>query len=244
MSASYEDAATTAARAMVERLRAGISDATLAAFARVPRHRMVPRFWTLPTVIGGMRTKAVEHRVGDVGVVAGVARPRPALAVNRVASAAGGTTSTASAPQLLAIQADLLALAPGMTVLEIGTGPGYFAAVLSELVGPSGRVVSLDIDEEAATGAAARLDTLGYPNVTVLARDGDAGAPELAPFDRVVGSVGATTSRRRGSGSSRPVAARSCRCCTARCIRCPPRRGGCGPDRHPERVRGDPGPAG
>ena len=36
----------------------------------------------------------------------------------------------------------------------------------------------------------ARLGALGYPNVTVLARDGDAGAPELAPFDRVVGSVG------------------------------------------------------
>ena len=95
--------------------------------------------------------------------------PDRALAVNRVASAAGGTTSTASAPQLLAIQADLLALAPGMTVLEIGTGPGYFAAVLSELVGPTGRVVSIDIDEEVAAGAAARLEALGYTNVTVLA---------------------------------------------------------------------------
>ena len=191
MSASYEDAAATARAAMVERLRsAGVSDATLDAFARVPRHRLVPHWWTLPTVIGGMRTKAVEHREGDVASLRVLHDPDRALAVNRVASAAGGTTSTASAPQLLAIQADLLALAPGMTVLEIGTGPGYFAAVLSELVGPAGRVVSIDIDEEVAAGAAARLDALGYTNVTVLARDGDAGAPELAPFDRVVGSVG------------------------------------------------------
>jgi protein-L-isoaspartate(D-aspartate) O-methyltransferase len=176
---------------MVERLRsAGVSDATLGAFARVPRHRLVPHWWTLPTVVGGMRTKAVEHREGDVASLRVLHDPDRALAVNRVASAAGGTTSTASAPQLLAIQADLLALAPGMTVLEIGTGPGYFAAVLSELVGPAGRVVSIDIDEEVSAGAAARLDALGYTNVTVLARDGDAGATELAPFDRVVGSVG------------------------------------------------------
>jgi protein-L-isoaspartate(D-aspartate) O-methyltransferase len=191
VSASYEDAAATARAAMVERLRsAGVSDATLGAFARVPRHRLVPHWWTLPTVIGGMRTKAVEHREGDVASLRVLHDPDRALAVNRVASAAGGTTSTASAPQLLALQADLLALAHGMTVLEIGTGPGYFAAVLSELVGPAGRVVSIDIDEEVAAGAAARLDALGYANVSVLARDGDAGAIELSPFDRVVGSVG------------------------------------------------------
>jgi protein-L-isoaspartate(D-aspartate) O-methyltransferase len=191
VSASYEDAATSARAGMVERLRgAGISEPTLAAFARVPRHRMVPHFWTLPTVIAGMRTKPVEHREGDLASLRVLHDNDRALAVNRVPSAAGGTTSTASAPQLLAIQADQLALAPGMTVLEIGTGPGYFAAVLSELVGPSGRVVSIDIDEEVAAGAATRLDALGYANVTVLARDGDAGAPERAPFDRVVGSVG------------------------------------------------------
>ncbi len=189
--ASYEDAAAAARAAMVERLRgAGVSDATRAAFARVPRHRLVPHWWTLPTVIGGMRTKAIEHREGDVASLRVLHDPDRALAVNRVASAAGGTTSTASAPQLLAIQADLLALAPGMRVLEIGTGPGYFAAVLSELVGPNGRVVSIDIDVEVAAGAAARLDALGYTNVTVLARDGDGGATEHGPFDRVVGSVG------------------------------------------------------
>ena len=77
-----------------------------------------------------------------------------------------------------------------MSVLEIGTGPGYFAALLSELVGGQGRVVSLDIDAEVVAGAARRLGALGYANVTAIARDGHGGAAEHAPFDRIVGSVG------------------------------------------------------
>jgi SAM-dependent methyltransferase len=91
---------------------------------------------------------------------------------------------------LLALQADLLDLEPGMSVLEIGTGPGYFAALLSELVGAHGRVVSLDIDADVVAGAAGRLAALGYANVTAIARDGHLGAAELAPYDRIVGSVG------------------------------------------------------
>jgi protein-L-isoaspartate(D-aspartate) O-methyltransferase len=91
---------------------------------------------------------------------------------------------------LLAAQADLLALEPGMAVLEIGTGPGYFAALLSELVGDAGRIVSLDIDAEVVAGAAGRLAALSYANVVAIARDGHEGAEEFAPFDRIVGSVG------------------------------------------------------
>jgi protein-L-isoaspartate(D-aspartate) O-methyltransferase len=177
---------------MVEQLRVyGVSDATLTAFAHVPRHKLVPYFWTVPMTIGGRRTRPIEHRRGDTKSLRVLHDIERALAVNQVPDVASGTTSTASAPRLLAEQADLLALQPGMSVLEIGTGPGYFAAILSELVGPDGRVFTIDIDGAVAAEAAERLDALGYTNVTVFARDGHLGAPEQAPFDRVAGSVGA-----------------------------------------------------
>ena len=187
----YEETATAARARMVDQLRAnGVSARTLAAFDSVPRHRLVPHFWSIPMTIGTRRTRTIEHREGDPTGLALLHDIERAHAINQVAGAVGDTTSTASAPRLLAAQADLLDLHAGMTVLEIGTGPGYFAAILSLLVGPEGRVYTVDIDGDVAALAAERLDALGYTNVTVLARDGHLGAPEPAPFDRVVGSVG------------------------------------------------------
>jgi protein-L-isoaspartate(D-aspartate) O-methyltransferase len=187
--AGYEAAAAAARAEMVGRVRAlGASERVLAALARVPRHRLVPRFWAMTTL--GVAEHAFEFAEGDVDALPRLHDIDQAVAVNKVTGAAGGTTSTASAPRLLAAQADLLALEPGMSVLEIGTGPGYFAAVLAELLGASGRVVSLDIDTAVVDDSARRLAALGYVNVTVIARDGHDGAPDLAPFDRIVGSVG------------------------------------------------------
>ena len=186
----YEHAAIAARDAMVDRLRGtGPSERTLEAMARVPRHELVPVFWALPTMLG-LTDDAMEYHHGDVDGLEYLHDIDRAVAINKVSGATGGTTSTASAPRLLAAQADLLALEPGMSVLEIGTGPGYFAALLSELVGGHGRVVSLDIDAEVVAGAARRLGALGYANVTAIARDGHGGAAEHAPFDRIVGSVG------------------------------------------------------
>jgi protein-L-isoaspartate(D-aspartate) O-methyltransferase len=187
----YEDAAAQARATMVERLRGlGTGERTLAAFASVPRHRLVPHFWTLSMNIGGYRTQPSEYREGDTAALGSLHDPERALAINRVAGARGATTSTASAPRVLAAQADLLALEPGMRVLEIGTGPGYFAAILATLVGSAGHVTSIEIDGEIAEGAAARLDALGYHNVAVVVGDGHRGAPDSGRYDRVVGSVG------------------------------------------------------
>ena len=190
----YEAAAESARATMVQRLRAmGRSEATLAASASVPRHHLVDRFWTLPNLIGEGRTVAVEHREGDIAGVRMLHRAQNhTLAVKPPSRHTGVTTSTASAPALLAVQTDLLALTPGIRVLEIGTGPGYFAAVLAELVGPNGRVVTIDIDEadsdrrHVAPGAARIRQRHGArPRRPCRARD-------LGPFDRVVGSVGCT----------------------------------------------------
>jgi protein-L-isoaspartate(D-aspartate) O-methyltransferase len=79
---------------------------------------------------------------------------------------------------------------PGQRVLEIGAGTGYNAALMRHIVGPSGTVVSVDIDADLAAAARDHLASAGYPDVIVVAADGAAGYPPLAPYDRVIATVG------------------------------------------------------
>ena len=90
---------------------------------------------------------------------------------------------TISQPLIVALMTDLLEPQPGDVMLEVGTGSGYQAAVLSLLVD---HVYSVEIVEQLAASAAAVLDRLGYDNVTVRAGDGYAGWPEHAPFDGII----------------------------------------------------------
>ena len=90
---------------------------------------------------------------------------------------------TISQPLIVALMTDLLDPQPGDVILEVGTGSGYQAAVLAELVD---RVYSVEIVETLATGASALLERLGYDNVTVRSGDGYAGWPEHAPFDGII----------------------------------------------------------
>jgi protein-L-isoaspartate(D-aspartate) O-methyltransferase len=85
---------------------------------------------------------------------------------------------------------ELLDLAPGMKVLEIGTGTGYNAALVTEIVGDQGLVVTVDVAEDVVDQTRRLLDRAGYPGIHVLVRDGFDGAPEDAPFDRIVVTVG------------------------------------------------------
>ncbi len=94
-----------------------------------------------------------------------------------------GFGQTISQPYMVAAMTELLKLEPDDRVLEIGTGSGYQAAVLSEL---SGEVYSIEILEPLAEEAAERLNRLGYANVTVKAGDGYLGWPEHAPFDAII----------------------------------------------------------
>jgi len=90
---------------------------------------------------------------------------------------------TISQPLIVALMTDLLDPQPGDVVLEVGTGSGYQAAVLSGLVK---QVYSVEIVPELAASAAEVLTRLGYSNVTVRAGDGYAGWPEHAPFDGII----------------------------------------------------------
>ncbi|MEU3022183.1 methyltransferase domain-containing protein [Nocardiopsis alba] len=80
----------------------------------------------------------------------------------------------------------LLDVEPGMRILEIGTGSGYSTAVLAELVGPGGSVVSVDVEDDLVTRADRLHREAGYTTITSLAGDGYQGAPGREPFDRLI----------------------------------------------------------
>ena len=103
----------------------------------------------------------------------------------------GTCLSSVSAPWLQAIMIREAGIRSGMRVLEIGSG-GYNAALLAEVAGPDGHVVTMDIDPEVTARAAAALDAAGYAGrVTVITGDGEHGAPGHAPFDAVIVTAGA-----------------------------------------------------
>jgi protein-L-isoaspartate(D-aspartate) O-methyltransferase len=90
---------------------------------------------------------------------------------------------TISQPYVVAYMTEQLALGPDHHVLEIGTGSGYQAAILSRL---AANVTSIERYRTLAESARARLASLGYDNVEVIGGDGMAGAPDRAPFDRII----------------------------------------------------------
>ena len=98
-----------------------------------------------------------------------------------------GWGKTISQPFMAALMLDLLDLQPGDTVLEVGTGLGYHAAILAELVE---KVFSVEIVEELGTAAKRNLARLGCKSVQIRIGDGTRGWPEHAPFDKIVVAAG------------------------------------------------------
>jgi protein-L-isoaspartate(D-aspartate) O-methyltransferase len=98
-----------------------------------------------------------------------------------------GCNKTISQPFIVALMTDLLDLQPGDRVLEIGTGLGYQAAILSALVQ---QVYSVEIIEELAQQAKKRLARQGCGNVQLRRGNGFYGWPEHAPFDKIIVTAG------------------------------------------------------
>ena len=102
----------------------------------------------------------------------------------------GVPVSSSSQPAIMAEMIEMLALRGGERVLEIGAGTGYNAAVLAEVVGPAGCVVTVDVDDELVRAARRHLDDAGYGGVGTVCADGVHGDPSAAPFDRIIATVG------------------------------------------------------
>ena len=94
-----------------------------------------------------------------------------------------GSGQTISQPYIVALMTELLDLDESDTVLEVGTGSGYQAAVLAEIVQ---KVFTIEIKEELGLQAGRRLKELGYGNVAVHIGDGYKGLPDKAPFDGII----------------------------------------------------------
>lgn len=100
-----------------------------------------------------------------------------------------GHGQTISQPYIVAIMTDLLSVGKGDRVLEIGTGSGYQAAILAEIVG---EVYSIEIIEELGKSAEARLERLGYENIHLRLGDGYYGWQEMGPFDAIIVTAAAS----------------------------------------------------
>jgi protein-L-isoaspartate(D-aspartate) O-methyltransferase len=94
---------------------------------------------------------------------------------------------TISQPYIVALMAEALELAPDHRALEVGTGSGYAAAVLSRIVE---QVFSVELHEELARAAEERFERFGYDNIQVHVGDGTLGWPEHAPYDGIVVTAG------------------------------------------------------
>jgi protein-L-isoaspartate(D-aspartate) O-methyltransferase len=140
------------------------SPAVEAAFRAVPRHLFVPEV----AIETAYKNEAIPTKLLD-----------------------GRPVSSASRPSIVAVMLEQLDGAPGQRVLEIGVGTEYNAALLAQLVGPSGRVVTMDIDEDIVERAGAHLAAAGIEDVEVVSGDGGLGHQARAPYDRIVVTVGA-----------------------------------------------------
>ena len=159
------DAARARLAGALQRSGHALSDAVRNAFAQVPRHVFVPEVGAA----AAYRDEALVIKLDDDGL----------------------PVSSSSQPAMMAIMLDQLDLQRGHRVLEIGTGSGYNAAVMSAVVGPRGQVSTVDIDAELAARARDSLAAAGFSQVIVRCADGGYGDPAGAPFDRIIVTAGA-----------------------------------------------------
>jgi protein-L-isoaspartate(D-aspartate) O-methyltransferase len=150
------------------------SPALFAAFASVPRERFVgPGPWRVLGPEGFFTTEDTDPRHVYHNVL---------IALDESKSINNGQ------PSMWARFFDQLGVEPGTHVLHLGSGTGYYSAILAKLVGPQGKVTAVEID--SALAERGRIALAPWPHVTVLHSDGSSGP--FDPVDVIVASAGAT----------------------------------------------------
>ncbi|MGH3930873.1 MAG: methyltransferase domain-containing protein, partial [Pseudonocardiaceae bacterium] len=163
--------------------------------AEVPRDPFIPDVIWVDTDAGDPRSGFIALSKHDdpqrwQGLVAG---NEPVITQVDEGNTSPGSTgwspsSSCSKPSIVAVMLEALDVRPGHSVLEIGTGTGWNAALLDRRVGESGRVVSIEIDPVIADTARAALAHAGYSPLVICA-DGAAGYLDAAPYDRLVATA-------------------------------------------------------
>ena len=161
------------------------SDRVEEAFRRVERHRFIETVYEFETSTTVQARhfdpeNPTEEQLDDIyqnrALVTRVSNNRP--------------TSSSSEPGVVAEMLELIDAGPGLKVLEIGAGTGYNAAFLADLVKDPRLVVSIDVQEDVVAQTSRLSENAGYGDVKLIAGDGAEGAPDQAPFDRIVATIG------------------------------------------------------
>jgi len=162
------------------------------AFRKVERHKLLEGFYTWPckdVEVGRDRPQLCEVDPKHPSLEALKRIYADEALVTRL-DGEGRPSSSTSQPSLVASMLEELALEPGMRVLEIGAGTGYNAALMAELIEDPKLVTTIDIQEDVVRQTRRLLERAGYGEIRVLCRDGAQGAPEDAPYERIIATVG------------------------------------------------------
>ena len=160
-----------------------ITEATQKAYLTTPRHLFVKRYreWEIKEWNEVNEDNLESHLAKLYGD-----RPLILFGDDR-----DNVLSTISQPSFVLRMLDMLQLNPGQKVFELGAGSGWNAALIGRLVGPEGRVYSLEIIPDVARMAAATIEQLGIKNVSIIEADGGEGYATGAPYDRAIFTAGA-----------------------------------------------------
>ncbi|WP_328915423.1 MULTISPECIES: methyltransferase, FxLD system [unclassified Streptomyces] len=164
--------------------------------AALDPHELIEALITRIDRLGSFRTprvrdafRAVPRHVFLPGVdLATAYAPKPVVTKR---AEDGSAISSASSPSMVATMLEQLDVQRGHRVLEIGTATGINAALLAELVGPTGSVVTIELDDDLAAGARIGLASAGYDQVEVICGDGALGDPSGGMFDGIIVTAGA-----------------------------------------------------
>ena len=146
----------------------------------MPSKEELIQFWISHFIIKDERVIEAFKKVGRADFLPRELKPQTYL--DQALPIAKG--QTISQPTTVVRMIQELDIEPGNKVLEIGTGSGYQAALLAELVGPTGNVYTVEIHKELADIAKKQLKK--WKNITVEHHDGSLGLPQHAPFDRII----------------------------------------------------------
>jgi protein-L-isoaspartate(D-aspartate) O-methyltransferase len=162
-------------RLIEQRLGRALTPQVRSAFLQVPRHVFVQQYYAQRgNSLSWDLVQATHENIY-----------RDEALVTRI-DARGMPCSSTSQPSVMAVQLEALTLEQGQRVLEIGVGTGYNAALLGKMVGDTGEVISIDIDEELVAQAKHALVRAGATNVRARPGDGFLGEAAYAPYDRLI----------------------------------------------------------
>ena len=161
-----------------------------AAFLAIPRHRFLNNFY-ISDQVAPLHWKLIQPSSlePDTWFELVYANAPHVIQLNEM----GIPTSSSSDPEIMAQALEAATLAPGMHVMEIGTGTGYNAALLAHLVENPALVTTIEIDIDLAQQAKRCLDNVVGPGMCVVTGDGFQGYQPQAPYDRIIATASTQT---------------------------------------------------